>query len=399
MSSRIRWAILALALAGLGFSLAASWVHYKLVTDPTYVSPCDVSSTLNCTQAYQSRFGTMGGVPTALAGVVWFGLVALVAGFARPTERASPAAGYLFALATIGMAVSFYLAYASFFVLGTGCLLCIGTYVCVLGIFGLVATTKTTPMTELPSRVAGDLRAGLGRPIALVVTIMFLAATVSAVAFFPKEEEAAARAAEAAAAAPAPTGDARQDFANVWFQQPRVDMGIPADGAKVVVVKFNDFECPSCRQYEVFYKPIFEKFEKSHPGAVKYVVKDFPWNSECNFNSQGTIPGHEAACDASVAARVAKERGKYQEMVDWIYANQGTSKAELRAAAQKILGPFDFDREVALKMPDLRRDAADGGALNVRSTPTYYVNGVLLPSGMRPEYFELAIALEIERAK
>lgn len=398
MSARIRWAILALALAGLAFSLSSSWVHYKLVTDPSYTSPCDVNASLNCTQAYQSRFGMMGGVPTALAGVVWFGLVALVAGFAKPTEQASLAAGYLFALATIGLAVILYLAYASFFILGTGCLLCIGTYVCVLGIFALAAMTRSTPLGELPGRIPRDLRSGLAQPLALVAVILYLAGVVSAVSLFPTEDEAVARATEQSAAAAAPTGDARKDFAAVWAQQPRVDLGVPLDGAKVVIVKFNDFECPSCRQYEIYYKPILDKFAQSHPGAVKYVVKDYPWNNECNFNSNGTIPGHEAACDASVAARVAKERGKYQEMVDWIYANQGTSKANLRAAAQRLLGAFDFDKEVGLKTPEIRKDVADGGALQVNSTPTYFMNGVRLPA-MRPEYFELAITLEIENAK
>ena len=398
MSSWIGWAIVALAVAGLGFSLSSTWVHYRLVTDPSYVSPCDVNASLNCSQAYQSRFGSVGGVPTALAGVAWFGLAALVAGFARPTSDPSPAGGYLFAWSTIGLAVVLFLAYASYFVLGVGCLLCMGTYACVLGIFALSAMTNATPLTELPSRILRDIQAGLARPVALVAAVLFFGATASAVAFFPTEEAAAARAAEQTASTPVPTGDARANFAKAWAQQERKDLGIPLDGAKVVVVKFNDFECPTCRQYETFYRPVLDKFAKSHPGAVKYVVKDFPWNRDCNFNSQGTIPGHEAACDAAVAARVAKEKGKYDEMVEWIYANQGTTKANLRAAAQRILGPFDFDREFGLKLPAIRRDVADGGALNVRGTPTYFVNGVQLPP-MRPEYFELAITLEIERAK
>jgi uncharacterized membrane protein/protein-disulfide isomerase len=395
MSSRIRWAILVLALAGLGFSLSSTWVHYRLVTDPSYVSPCDVSASLNCTQAYQSRFGSVAGVPTALAGVVWFGLVALIAAFSQPTNEPSPAAGYLFLLSTIGLTVVLYLSYASYFVLGVGCLLCIGTYISVVGIFAASAMTNSTPLTRLPARLLTDLKSSLARPVALIAAIIFVAGTASAVAFFPTEEEAAAAAGSQTTSTA--SGDVRENFAKAWAAQERKDLGIPLDGAKVIVVKFNDFECPTCRQYEQFYKPVLDKLATSHPGAVKYVIKDFPWNRDCNFNSNGTIPGHEAACDAAVAARVAKEKGKYDEMVDWIYANQGTSKANLRAAAQRILGPFDFDKEVGLKLPEIRRDVADGGALAVRGTPTYFVNGVQLPP-MRPEYFELALMLEIERA-
>lgn len=400
MSSSTRWLILGLALVGLGLSTASTWVHYQLLTDPTYVSPCDVNAALSCTQAYTSRFGSVAGVPTALGGVVWFGLVALIAGLARPTEEQSVAGAYLFALATVGLAVILYLGYASFFIIRTGCLLCIGTYLCVLGIFALSSLTKGIPVTQLPLRLSEDLRGVIARPVALVLAILYLAVSVSAVALFPREDEAAEQVAARSQAAPAPSADAQKNFADAWAQQPRVDLGVAADGAKVVIVKFNDFECPACRQAEVFYKPVLDKFAKSHPGAVKYVVKDWPWNAECNFNTRSTIPGHEAACDAAAAARIAKDKGKYDEMVAWIYANQGTSKAALREAASRILGITDFDRQYALKLADIRRDVADGGALRINSTPTYYINGVLLPPGMMPaEYFELAINLEINRAK
>jgi protein-disulfide isomerase len=94
---------------------------------------------------------------------------------------------------------------------------------------------------------------------------------------------------------------------------------------------------------------------------------------------------------------MAKDLGKYAEMTDWIYANQGVSPAELRAAAQRILGVADFESEYARRLPDIRKDIAEAGAVGINSTPTYYINGVKLPGGMPAEYFELAITLEIEK--
>ena len=112
-----------------------------------------------------------------------------------------------------------------------------------------------------------------------------------------------------------------------------------------------------------------------------------------------TIRGHEAACDAAAAVRVAKDQGKakYDEMVEWIYANQGVSQADLRAAAQRILGVTDFEREYLRRLPEIRKDIADGGAVGINSTPTYFINGVRLPSGMRPEYVEMAMNIEMKR--
>ena len=191
--------------------------------------------------------------------------------------------------------------------------------------------------------------------------------------------------------------DAKSNFEQAWVQQPRVNLGIPAGGAKVVIVKFNDFMCPSCRQAELLYKPLLEKFNRSNPGAVKYVVKDWPWNSSCNFNTASTISGHEAACNAAAAARMARDRGKYDEMVDWLYANQGTTAAAVRSAAERILGVKDFDAEYARKLPDIRRDIADGGVLRIDSTPTFFINGVRVGMIAAP-YFELAVSLELKRA-
>ena len=76
-------------------------------------------------------------MPVALGGVFWFGLVALIAVFARP-DRPVGVAGRVTMCSrcrSSGWRPCFYLGYASFFVLKTGCVLCIGTYVSVIGIF------------------------------------------------------------------------------------------------------------------------------------------------------------------------------------------------------------------------------------------------------------------------
>jgi protein-disulfide isomerase len=267
----------------------------------------------------------------------------------------------------------------------------------VIGIFGLSAMTSAVPVTELPGRLGADLRRVASTPVLLVAALLYVSASVSAVAFFPDETSAA----QHASAQPAVTGDASTAFAQAWAQQPRLDLGIAPDGAKVVVVKFIDYECPGCRSAEMLYKPIFDKFAASHPGAVQVVVKDWPWDARCNFRAQQTIRGHEAACDAAAAARMARERGKFDEMTAWLYANQGATQAAVRAAAASMLGVTDFEREYALKLPEIRRDIADGAVLNINSTPTYFINGVRLPTEgglMQPNYFELAINLELQKA-
>ena len=410
MTPRARWIVLTFALAGLAFASASAWVHYRVLTDPTYISPCDINAHFNCTQVYLSRFGSVWGVPVAIGGMIWFALVALLAGFDQPAatgKDTSSATGlYIFALATIGLATILYLGYASFVVLKTGCVLCMGTYVCVIGIFVTSGLQTTTGWAKLPGRLFSDLRAAMARPLFLTVAFLFIAGAASAVAFFPREGQVSAQ-----SAAPA-SADIKQQFTNAWWQQPRVDLGIPADGAKVVVVKFNDWLCPSCKYAHQFYQPIFDKLAKESPGAVKYVVKDWPWNSECNFNLQQSINGHQGSCAAAVAVRIARDKGKGDEMIEWLFANQqhlvetgmqsGAAAAdEIQKHAQETLGITNWAAEYTKKLPEIRRDVADGGVLKVISTPTFFVNGVRAADGngniLPPEYFELALKLEIAK--
>ena len=51
-------------------------------------------------------------------------------------------------------------------------------------------------------------------------------------------------------------------------------------------------------------------------------------------------------------------------------------KMRIRAKAAELLAVKDFDAAYALKLPDIRKDVAEGQALNIRSTPTYFINNV-----------------------
>jgi protein-disulfide isomerase len=342
-------------------------------------------------------------VPVALGGVVWFGLVALIAGFAKPGGKNSAVGGYLFALSVAGLAVVLSLGYISMVIAQQWCVLCLATYACVIVIFGLAAAGRPSGLASLPARVGPDLNTALARPAVLAVSALYVAAIIGALAFFPREGDAAAAASAAAttaANAPGPAADVRAAFTDAWAKQPRVNLGVPADGAKVVIVKFNDYECPTCGQAEMLYKPVLDKLRAANPGAIKYVMKDGPWNSSCNFTVPQTFIGHEASCAAAAAARMAADKGKLEEMRTWLFANQETTPANVTKAASQILGVNDFDAEYPTKLAGIKQDIADGAALQVRATPTFFINGVRLPEErlMDPPLFELAIQIELDNA-
>jgi uncharacterized membrane protein/protein-disulfide isomerase len=412
MTTRTRSLLLLFSLLGLAFSAASAWVHHELITDPSYTSFCDVNATFNCTQVYLSQYGSFQGVSTAVLGLIWFTLAVLLVVFGgrsadpgradtdRSKAAASPVGAYLFAWSTIGLAVVLYLSYASFFVLKAACLLCIGTYVSVIAIFLLSGSASSVSMSEVPGRLAGDLKALTKNPAMLTVAILFLAGVGSVLAFFPKDtrpktaEEAQAQANQAVP----PPADQQQAWLIEWNKAKREETGVPADGAKVVIVKFNDFQCPSCREGFVWFKPIIAEYEKTQPGAVKFVIKDFPLEGECNFSTP--TMNHYASCEASAARRLAGEVGKADEMEKWLFDNQAKlGGTDVVANGYKeVTGNTDFTARYPKMLEGIRQDVSDGVALRIDSTPTYFVNGVRLKGNLRPEFFKLAIETELKKA-
>ena len=153
------------AFLGLAAASASAWVHYRILNDPTYSSFCDVNATFSCTEAYASRFGAFAGVPVALFGVIFFAFVlGLVLLCSRSVSASESLPGYIFGASTIGLAAVLYLAYASFFILKAVCVLCVGTYVAVIGLFLLSGSATRYPMTSLPGRAFRDLRPSRADP-------------------------------------------------------------------------------------------------------------------------------------------------------------------------------------------------------------------------------------------
>ena len=140
MTSNARRLVLLFTLVGLLAASTSLYVHHRLLAEPDYTSFCDINATSSCTDAYLSRYGSLLGIPVALWGVIWFVFVGILVLWAlqRPgASRTRTLAGYLFVFSTVGLAVMLYLGYAAFFILKAVCLLCLTTYVAVIGLFGV----------------------------------------------------------------------------------------------------------------------------------------------------------------------------------------------------------------------------------------------------------------------
>jgi uncharacterized membrane protein/protein-disulfide isomerase len=396
--------VLILVLAALGFlaSVAALYVHYRMLNDPSYQSFCDVSDTVSCEAVLASRYSSLFGIPVAAGGAIWGALVLLLAGLGmreRSESRSGEVASYIFLLSTLGLAVVLYLGYASFFVIQKACPLCLTMYVSVIGTFIVSGVVASESMGSLPGRLGRDMRAVLGSPLAATLAVLWVVGSASLVAFFPRHDAAAA-AETGAALAPAPTPtetltDAQRTQFEQWAaSQPRATLPVQADGAKVVVVKFNDFQCPACRQAYFEYRGIEEKWKKEAGDKVKFITMDFPLEAECNVGSV-----HPSACEAAAAVRMARAKGKGPEMEYWCFTHQdGMTPATIKEGLAQVAQVTDFDAQYQKELEAIRADAKVGQELGVNGTPTFFVNGIKVPS-LRAVYFDALIAAELQRSE
>jgi len=418
MGSRYRTLLFWLTLVGLVTMVASAYVSYRLAANSSFISPCDVNATVSCTEAYQSAYAHIRGLPVSLIGVCWFAAALLLQITARtvgvPQQENVP--GYLFVFSVPALAFALYLAYAAFFILHTVCLLCLAADLCIIGIFILSGVATEFSMTSFPGRMARDLKMLLAKPAALVVLLLFVAGAASAFAFFPRDMSAAASGAASAASAPeansgasasgqtpatsatpatAPESPEVLQLEHYLDTAPRAMLPVEVS-APVVIVKFNDYQCPPCRQTYELYKPLHEKWDREAPGKVKWVTKNFPLEPECNPTLQRQV--HQFACEAAAAVIMAKQHNKGEALEDWIFANQPTLTLEgLKQAVRDIGGVQDYDARYPKVLNDIKTDTQLGGLLGVNSTPTFFMNGVKIPP-QTPEIMDALIAYELKKA-
>src|SRR5690606_23678943 len=76
--------------------------------------------------------------------------------------------------------------------------------------------------------------------------------------------------------------------------------------ARVAVVEFSDYQCPSCKAVH----PVLDELVKKYPNDVRVVFRHFP------------LPQHPKAAEAAAAAVWAAEQGRFWQFTDLVFQNQ-----------------------------------------------------------------------------
>src|ERR1700674_5740 len=130
----MRWQLLALAagVAGLGISIYLTAGHCAALP-----LACPAPGTINCEAVLSSRYAVITGtnVPTSAAGIVWFGVSALL--WTRPFGR------FQLPWSALGLVTALFLVYVEIVQLGAICLWCTAAHILVLMIFLIAVTTAS----------------------------------------------------------------------------------------------------------------------------------------------------------------------------------------------------------------------------------------------------------------
>jgi protein-disulfide isomerase len=136
--------------------------------------------------------------------------------------------------------------------------------------------------------------------------------------------------------------------------------------APVTIVEFTDFQCPSCAAMH----PVLEEVLKSYGKKVRLVVRDFP------------LAMHANARKAAEAANAAHAQGKFFEYAALLFKRQNALDVPSLKKYASELGldraRFDAALDGGTFAEEVRRDIVDGEMYGIDSTPTIFVNGVLL---------------------
>jgi protein-disulfide isomerase len=137
------------------------------------------------------------------------------------------------------------------------------------------------------------------------------------------------------------------------------------------VIEYGDYECPYCAKTDRLLAEL----------PIRRVFRHFPVPSK-----------HPRARTLALAAEAASLQGRFWEMHDSLFADQGhLDDPHLWERARALgldLGRFQADRRSPEAEERVTRDFRSGVRAGVMSTPTLFVDGEAFPGVPGPELLE-----------
>jgi protein-disulfide isomerase len=157
-----------------------------------------------------------------------------------------------------------------------------------------------------------------------------------------------------------------------------------SEHAKVVVVEYGDFECPSCKVAATTPSLLMDRY----PNQVRFIFRNFPLEE-----------AHPHALLAAECAEAAAAQGKFWQMYDVLFGNQAHLKgADLQRYASELgmdMARYAAEMDDHIYLQKVREHIASGRLSHIRATPAFFINGVVqdISYGMKALHDAVAAAV------
>lgn len=163
--------------------------------------------------------------------------------------------------------------------------------------------------------------------------------------------------------------------------------GFPSIGPKdapIVIVEFSDYQCPFCRRWhEQVYQPLLN----AYPGKIRLVYRHLPLTSI-----------HPDAFSAAEAAMCAGEQNAYWQFHEKLFSSNSLGNdTYVRYARDLDLNMTSFESCISERrfQQAVQADLDFAVNLGVRSTPTFFINGLAIVGAQPLDIFKQVIDKEL----
>ena len=157
-----------------------------------------------------------------------------------------------------------------------------------------------------------------------------------------------------------------------------------SEHARVTLVEYGDFECPSCKVAAATPTLLLERF----PNKIRFIYRHFPLQE-----------AHPHALMADEASEAAAAQGKFWQMHGLLFQNQAHLKDKDMYRYAVDLG-LDLARYTAemddhIYLQKVREHIEGARRSHIRATPTFFVDGVVqdISFGMKALHDSVASAV------
>jgi protein-disulfide isomerase len=159
---------------------------------------------------------------------------------------------------------------------------------------------------------------------------------------------------------------------------------IGPEDAPITIVEFSDYQCPFCRRW---HDEVYEPLLAAYPGKIRMVYRHLPLTSL-----------HPDAFSAAEAAMCAGEQDAYWQFHEKLFSSETLGNSVYGQYAQDLgldMKSFEACLSDHKYQQSIQADVDFAVDLGIRSTPTFFINGLAVVGAQPLDVFKQVIEQEL----